>query len=275
MPRKSSTCQYKGPTLAPDQARIQLQEDLQKGRGLLELKPLPKERYDVWSHNAISTLVAAFGEDSAHIGTFVGRIKVVLEEIPEYYAEPQRRQELERRICVLEAVIDGLPATDQGRTPTTDLQLVANRKIFLVHGHQHGARETVARFLEKLDLEPVILDEEPNRGRTIIEKFLDHSDTAFAIVLVMGDDIGGVKGSDPGTFQRRARQNVILELGYFIGKLGRERVCALYDPEVEMPSDFGGVGYVKFDRDGNWRVLVAKELNAAGIKVDMNAALLR
>lgn len=154
-----------------------------------------------------------------------------------------------------------------------NVQTEVIRKVFVVHGHQHGTRDTVARFLEKLELEPVILDEEANRGRTVIEKFLDHSDVAFAIVLVIGDDVGGIKGSDPTALRSRARQNVIFELGYFVGKLGRDRVCALYEPGVEMPSDFGGVGYVKFDPDGNWRVLLAKELNAARIKVDMNKAL--
>jgi len=154
------------------------------------------------------------------------------------------------------------------------VEAVINRKVFVVHGHQHGARETVARFLEKLTLEPVILDEEANRGRTVIEKFLEHSDVAFAIVLLIGDDVGGVKGPDPSGLRLRARQNVVFELGYFVGKLGRDRVCALYEPEVEMPSDFAGVGYVKFDREGTWRVLLAKELNAAGIKVNVSAALL-
>src|ERR1700747_2078931 len=121
-------------------------------------------------------------------------------------------------------------------------------RFFSLHGHEHGVRDTVARFLQKLELEPIILDEEPNRGRTIIEKFLEHADVAFAIVLVIGDDIGGVKESSLDALNPRARQNVILELGYFIGKLGRNRVCALYEPDVEMPSDITGMGYVKFHR---------------------------
>ena len=273
MARKPVPYRPKGPMLSPDQGIIQLQEAVRRGNNLLDLHPLPEERYDVWSHNSIAVLKAACGEDSSHLYTFVGQRRVITEPIPEQYAEPQRRKELERRIRVLEAVIDGLPATSQAQSPTTNTQAAVNRKVFLVHGHQHGARETVARFLEKLELEPVILDEEANRGRTVIEKFLDHSNAAFAIVLVIGDDVGGVMGPNPTALRPRARQNVIFELGYFVGSLGRDRVCALYEPEVEMPSDFGGVGYVKFDREGNWKVLLAKELNAASIKVDMNAAL--
>jgi predicted nucleotide-binding protein len=259
--------------LSPDQGLIQLQEAVRRGINLLDLHPLPEERYEVWSHTAVAVLKAACGEESPQIHTFMGDIRVIVTPIPERYAEPQRRKELERRIRVLEAVIEALPATSQPQSTTINTQPAANRKVFLVHGHQHGAREAVARFLEKLELEPVILDEEANRGRTVIEKFLAHSNVAFAIVLVIGDDVGGVKGSDPAALRPRARQNVIFELGYFVGSLGRDRVCALYEPEVEMPSDFGGVGYVKFDREGNWKVLLAKELNAAGIKVDMNAAL--
>jgi predicted nucleotide-binding protein len=73
--------------------------------------------------------------------------------------------------------------------------------------------------------------------------------------------------------QPRARQNVILELGYFLGRLGRSRVCALYVEGLEIPSDYSGVLYVKLDGDGGWRLNLAKELKAAGLPVDMNKAL--
>jgi len=263
----------KDPILSPDQGLSQLQEAVRRGNNLLNLHPLPEERFEVWSHTAVAVLKAACGEESPHISSFVGPTRVITTPIPEHYAEAQRRQGLERRLRVLEAVIDDLSDSSQPPAATMNVQTMINRKVFLVHGHQHGARETVARFLEKLELEPVILDEEANRGRTVIEKFLDHSNVAFAIVLVIGDDVGGIKGSDPTALRPRARQNVIFELGYFVGRLGRDRVCALYEPEVEMPSDFGGVGYVKFDRQENWQVPLAKELNAAGIKFDINKAL--
>lgn len=194
MARKPAPYHPKGPVLSPDQGLIQLQEAVRRGNNLLNLHPLPEERYDVWSHNSIAVLKAACGEDPSHLYTFVGQTRIIPGPVPEDHAEPQRRKELERRIRVLEAVIDGLPTTPQPQSPTTNTQNAVNRKVFLVHGHQHGARETVARFLEKLELEPVILDEEANRGRTVIEKFLDHSDVAFAIVLVIGDDVGGVSG---------------------------------------------------------------------------------
>jgi hypothetical protein len=114
----------------------------------------------------------------------------------------------------------------------------AARKVFIVHGHDEGARESVARFLEQLDFDPIILHEQANQGRTIIEKIEAHGDVGFAVVLLTPDDIGSVQGGDP---LPRARQNVLLELGYFIGRLGRARVCALKRGDVEVPSDFGGV----------------------------------
>jgi predicted nucleotide-binding protein len=146
-----------------------------------------------------------------------------------------------------------------------------SRDVFLVHGHDETVKETVARFLEKLDLNPVILHERPNQGKTVIEKFEAHSDVGFAVVLLTPDDVGAL-ASSPEKLNSRARQNVILELGYFIGKLSRARVCALYREGVEIPSDIHGVLYVPYDEGGGWRLKLANEIRAAGISVDMNRA---
>lgn len=129
----------------------------------------------------------------------------------------------------------------------------------------------MARFLEQLGLKPIILHEQPDKGRTIIEKFEAHANVGFAVVLLTPDDDGGLAGS--GSLAPRARQNVILELGYFIGKLGRSRVCALKAPVVEEPSDMTGVLYVPLDVYGNWKIQLARELKAAMIDVDLNRAL--
>ena len=102
----------------------------------------------------------------------------------------------------------------------------STNQVFVIHGHDESARESVARFLEKLELEPIILHEQPNKGRTIIEKFEDYADVRFAVVLLTPDDVGAVKDR-ADDLRPRARQNVVFEFGFFIGKLGRERVCAL------------------------------------------------
>jgi predicted nucleotide-binding protein len=147
---------------------------------------------------------------------------------------------------------------------------VASGKVFVVHGHDEGARETVARFIGNLGLAPIILHEQASQGRTIVEKLERHGDVGYAVVLLTPDDVGG---TDPARLQPRARQNVILELGYFLGRLGRIRVCALYRGELELPSDYMGVIYIPFDSGGGWRLSLAKELRAADFDVDMNKAL--
>ena len=131
----------------------------------------------------------------------------------------------------------------------SDAQCI-KKKVFVIHGHDGAARETVVRFLEKLNLEPEILHEQPNEGRTIIEKFEDYADVKFAVVLLTPDDVGAVGEQNP-ELRPRARQNVVFEFGYFIGKLGREGVCALAKGDIEKPSDSDGVRYVPLD-DEDW-----------------------
>lgn len=147
-----------------------------------------------------------------------------------------------------------------------------NKNIFVVHGHNDAMKLSVARTLEKLDLTPIILHEQPNKGRTIIEKFTDYSDVDFAIVILSADDIAYPKTADDSNAKFRARQNVILELGYFLGKLGRNKVISLYEQnsELEIPSDYLGVLFVPFDEYGKWQYDLVKELRAAGFDVDAN-----
>jgi hypothetical protein len=147
------------------------------------------------------------------------------------------------------------------------LKLPISNKIFIVHGHDDGARETVARFLERLGFEAIILHEQANKGRTVIEKVEAHGDVSFAVVLLTPDDEGSVKG---GILEPRARQNVLLELGYFIGRLGRDKVCALKRGRLEIPSDFAGVVWEQMDDSGGWKQALGRELQAAGHSFDWN-----
>jgi predicted nucleotide-binding protein len=139
------------------------------------------------------------------------------------------------------------------------------RKIFIVHGHDEGPREAVARFLERLHFEAVILHERANKGRTIIAKFQQEAaDVGYAVVLMTPDDHGGKIGEHG---KPRSRQNVVFELGFFIGALGPEKVAALVKGNVERPSDFDGVVYISVD-DSGWRLKLGKELEAAGFTID-------
>ena len=157
-----------------------------------------------------------------------------------------------------------------GENPATNSQTSAlsNTKVFIVHGHDNAAREAVARVVSKLGLIPIILHEQPNRGATIIEKFERHADVGFAIILLTPDDEGRAKGEEK--LSERARQNVILELGYFVGRLKRKRVMVLRKGDVEVPSDIFGMVYEPLDDAGAWRFKLGAELKAAGYSIDLN-----
>lgn len=144
-------------------------------------------------------------------------------------------------------------------------------KVFIVHGHDGEMMQDAARFVEKLGLNPIILKEQPDEGRTIIEKFEDYSEVDFAIVLFSPDDLGKSKHSED--LNPRPRQNVVFELGFFIGKLGRENVVVLHKviEDFEMLSDFQGVLFKPY-REG-WEISIAKELRAASFDVDFNKLL--
>lgn len=148
---------------------------------------------------------------------------------------------------------------------------VANnsKRVFIVHGHDNLSKETVARHLSKLKLDPIILHEQVNQGKTIIEKFEANSDVCFAVVLITPDDVG-YPTNNPNKFKSRARQNVILELGFFMGKLGRNKVCVLHKGDVEFPSDYSGIVYIPLDEAGAWKFLVAREMKSAGLDIDLN-----
>ena len=142
--------------------------------------------------------------------------------------------------------------------------------IFIVHGHDDGTKETVARFVETLGLKATILHEQPSTGLTIIEKLEKYADNAgFAVVLFTPDDVGALKYKTEDESKPRARQNVVFELGYFIGKLGRERVCPLFKGKIEKPSDIDGVIYVPMDGE-DWKLKLGQEIKNAGFPVDMN-----
>lgn len=152
---------------------------------------------------------------------------------------------------------------------------VVPAKIFLVHGRDEAAKHAVARFLEtRVGLGVVILSERPNQGRSILTKFQEEAEgAAYAVILMTPDDVGqlrpgllpaGVAPTDPAP---RPRQNVIFEMGFFIGQLGADRVCALVPPNVERPSDYDGIVYVPFDDQEGWQRKLVTELHAANVPV--------
>ena len=144
------------------------------------------------------------------------------------------------------------------------------RKVFVVHGHDEGMKHSVARTLNKLELEPIILSERPDIGRTIIEKFEQESDVGYAVALLSPDDIGYAVRDGEDKAKHRPRQNVVAKMFFFIGTLGRKKVLPLVKGNVEVLSDYSGVVYTPFDDHGGWQIRLVSELKAVGYRVDAN-----
>ena len=252
---------------------------VEKGRKLLDDEHEPSRKHDEFvrwdnevarwlDHGAPSSGLSAEWSALGTSPLVVGR-----HYDDDYQAWTIFRRVVQQRLAWLGKVAR---AAQQNRQPIGQNKrpISPSGRVFLVHGHDENVREMVARFLEKLRLTPVILHEQPNKGRTIIEKFIDYSDVAFAVVLLTADDRGAASSNlTEGGLHPRARQNVILELGFFLGKLGRERVCSLYEDGVEIPSDYHGVLFVKLDQEGAWRFRLAKELKEIGLPIDLNDAI--
>ena len=202
------------------------------------------------------------------------------------------------------------------QSSTLDQNVSQNRNIFIVHAHSEEIKNEVELFIRSIGLNPIILHQQPNLGRTVIEKIEGSSDVGFAIIILTSDDIGGAalvrddENEDPTvifpeylsdiiekfsifikeprgyplhetdiepfiitkkllkTIRMRARQNVIFEFGFFIARIGRNRVAALCEEEIERPSDIDGLLYTQIDINGEWKKKLAMEINAAGIKID-------
>ncbi len=228
------------------------------------------------------SLTRCFGEDTSAYRTYAAATDLTYSpmvfttgQVIDYHTPIQRRvlhsiALLEQAQKSLKEDLADLPALEGIETTSAlENKAVHSDRVFVVHGHDEGARESVARFLEKLGLEPIILHEQANRGRTVIEKIEGHRDVGFAVVLLTPDDQGCVEG---GQLEPRARQNVLLELGYFLGYLGRDRVCALKRGQVEIPSDFAGVVWTSMNDEG-WKQALSRELQDAGYEIDWNKVM--
>ncbi len=225
------------------------------------------------------TLRRCFGAGSASFSDFssanlLQSHSAVVREPVWYRTQAQNR--IARSIKLLQAAqrvlqedLSDLEASQERQAANVEKPEVPSNRVFVVHGHDDAALQGLARFLEKLGLEAIILKEQPDQGRTIIEKFESSADdVGFAVVLLTPDDIGGAVKAE--RTDARARQNVIFELGYFAGKLGRGRVCLLRKGSVEIPSDLYGVIYTEMDSADGWKSKLVGELKAAKLDFDAN-----
>lgn len=259
--------------MTPEAAKARLTQCITEARELVD-----DERSSIrsWHGRTTSVLIAAFGPrhrftDEFSMINFRGPSSGAPSSSPGFQDAVRRSnrnarfQGLATAVTLLETALFDIEINES--TPTNSAKSPSG--VFLVHGHDLRKSE-VARALRQLTgEEPIILHEQPNRGRTIIEKFERHAGgSAYAVVLATGDDRGGEGAS--GDLQPRARQNVIFEMGFFVAALGRSRVAVLHDEAVELPSDYKGVLYIPLDSRGAWRHEIARELKDAGIPADTN-----
>jgi hypothetical protein len=202
-------------------------------------------------HRIEMVIVNVYGSDSA----FVSDLRQIVFQMDS--CAYQGRESLERewepcrgkletlcKVILQDFQRTSFQALAESAGPAIEARAInSNNDVFIVHGHDELMKVEVARTLERLGLTPIILHEKPDEGRTVIEKFEHHSNVGFAVVLLSPDDKGYSVKCAPENAKSRARQNVVLELGFFVGKLGRKRVVALHRvvEGFEMPSDYGGV----------------------------------
>jgi predicted nucleotide-binding protein len=245
----------------------------------VELDTLKSER-KIWhdyNKDLLSTIfsnerIAKEYESNSHGAIFMGGTRSLSEEIGDFRESMQYKlNSLQSVVGRLELFPEPVPTEAKQSHPNSSILAEGSESnIFIVHGHDNELKEQTARLISDLGLKPIILHEQENKGQTLIEKLESNANkSSFAIILLTPDDFGYSKKDGVEKARPRARQNVVLELGFFIAKLGRSRTCALYKG-VDAPTDFDGVVYTLADEAQAWRYTVAKELKVAGYKIDMN-----
>lgn len=261
-----------------------LREQLEKANALINANEITESDFTSWRTETHHWLVGAFGEDDRNVRQVLnaGPMRVrdsnwSSRQLGGYLRgllQPSASQ-LKTVIGLLEhaAADEAAGAATSSDPAGTQTSGTPSKKVFIVHGHDDAAKHAAARFVSQLKLIPVILHEQANEGNTIIEKLEAHAkDAAYAVVLLTPDDRGGTVGAPYEDQKPRARQNVILELGYFLAALGRKRVCALYKSGTDIPSDYSGVIFISMDPNEGWKLPLAKEIKKVIPAVDMNDA---
>lgn len=264
----------------------ELEDRINEGEGILNVNIQAvedfnnlKNEYSSWHDYNLELLKQSFNKTHNEYrddydntgewrGMFLGGRQSPAEELKEF------AEKFTSKIDILKKLVQKLPllkSSVEDVSPVSDDKLEMNMsQVFIVHGHDDLAKVETARFIEKLGFEPIILHEQASSGKTIIEKIENYSNVGFGVVLYTACDVGAKKGEE-ANLKSRARQNVVFEHGYLIGKIGRENVAALVKGNVETPNDISGVVYLSMDSD--WKLDLAKELRESGYTVDMNKVI--
>lgn len=291
--KKTTTSEPKPPAellISRDDAKSKLQERIQKGLAIKQTNINSREaldevknEYSKWNSFNTELLKRIFSTDelaeeySEWFG--VGLIAIYEPSLGEKIADLY--QDIDQKIHRIDSIIERLeliPLTkaaiagapqesESARSPAK------TKKVFVVHGHDEIAKTNLEIFLGEIGLEPVVLHRQADEGLTVIEKFEKHSDVGYAFILLTPDEISYVKDDESKDDNKRkkeyrARPNVIFEFGYFVGKLGRSRVCCLYTGDVSLPSDISGMIYKKFTNSIEEVAYgIIKDLKASGYAI--------
>lgn len=270
-----------------DEAKQRLQDRIDKG---LELK-----QRQVTTPAAFEELSNAYSKWDSFNSELLRRIFTTEEAAREYdfwgvasiaYHEPSLGERIadvyknvDKKIHRLDSLIERLEliplsqqvaASQPSESPTTSPR---SKKVFVVHGHDEVAKTGLEVFLHEIGLEPIVLHRQADQGLTVIEKFEKHSDVGYAFILLTPDEVAYLVADDPKPDtdrkkELRARPNVIFEFGYFVGKLGRSKVCCVYTGDVSLPSDVNGMIYKRYEKSiEEVAYSVIKDLKASGYGV--------
>lgn len=264
-----------------------LDELLIEANSLAEYKQDNNPDYDKWHRKIKRAVEKVFGQSGDHLKELEKtkfEANTVAQAMDNVYNSNGEKNKFNKSIIdkksLLESFIEEVEDWDEHTSKAYSIKTFDNTtvniintldntpktKVFIVHGHDNGAKQEVARFIEKLGFEPIILHEQVSAQMTIIEKIEAYAEEAdFGVVIYTECDQGG---KDNDSLRPRARQNVVFEHGYLIGLLGRENVCPLVKGSVEKPGDIGGIVYTAMDDNSSWHLPLAKELKRAGYDVD-------
>lgn len=274
-------------TVAHDEAKTKLQERIAKGLELKKKQVISQETFDLlrnefykWEAFNTELLKRIFTtSEPSDEYSFYG-ISFGADSLGEMIADLFK--DIDGKIHRIDSIIDRLELIPVTRTAAvTEAPIIrgaaassrVSNKVFVVHGHDEVAKTNLEVFLHENKLEPIVLHRQADEGMTIIEKFEKHGDVGYAFILLTPDEIAYLAADEkkPDAERRkefRARPNVIFEFGYFVGRLGRARVCCLYSGDVTVPSDLSGMVYKRYDKSiEEVAYPILKDLRASGYSV--------
>lgn len=272
-----------------DEAKTRLQERIEKGLELKQRRVDTRDAFDTlsndfskWDAFNSELLKRLFTNDElAKEYDFWGAMAISMREpsLGEKIADVYK--DVDKKIHRLDSIIERLELIPlsmaaQSAVPVQQEALPSQprtKKVFVVHGRDEVAKTSLEVFLHEIGLEPVVLHRQADEGMTIIEKFEKHSEVGYAFILLTPDEVAylAAEESKPDAERQkefRARPNVIFEFGYFVGKLGRSRVCCLYTGNVSLPSDVSGMIYKRYEKSiEEVAYSVIKDLKASGYAI--------